>query len=74
LEAKLTSLRGDGVSAVVLDLGGVPYVDSAGLAALVRIRNHFRDREGAVVLRSCQPTVRHALQITRLARLFDLES
>jgi anti-sigma B factor antagonist len=56
---------------VVLDMTEIPYVDSAGLEALLEITE--RMGEGAQVLRICgaNKTVREVLTLTDLAPLFD---
>ncbi len=73
LESALASFLGaSGPRRLVLDLSAVSYLDSSGLAALVRLRGALWERGGQVVLRDCQPAVRCVLDRTRLAKLFDL--
>lgn len=65
-------LDASGPARLVLDLADVAYTDSAGLAAMVRARRILGERGGGLVLRDCQPAVLHALDVTRLAKLFEL--
>jgi anti-anti-sigma factor len=67
-------LVASGPQRLVLDLSEVSYLDSSGLATLVRARGALWERGGRMVLQDCQPAVRYALDRTRLARLFDMVS
>ncbi len=64
-------LRG-GAHYFVVDLGGVGFVDSAGLAALVRLYKRVRIGEGDVRLASVPAPVLEILDLTRLNRVFDI--
>ena len=50
----------------VLDLGGVTYLGSAGLAVLIKIRNQYPD----IRLRRVPPSVRRLLQVACLDGVF----
>jgi len=56
----------------VLDLGGVPFVDSAGLSVLVRLFKRVRAQTGRLGLASMQAPVRRVFELTRLERSFDV--
>jgi anti-anti-sigma factor len=58
---------------LVIDLDGVPFMDSAGLGALVRIRNAARRASRGVVLRGLRPRVVKVIKITGVAGLFTIE-
>jgi anti-sigma B factor antagonist len=58
---------------LVIDLDGVPFMDSAGLGALVRIRNAARVASRGVVLRGLRPRVVKVIKITGVADLFTIE-
>ncbi len=57
---------------IVLDLGEVRYMDSAGLAGLIKLLGHVRRLE--IDLWLCCPTdaVRSLLEITRLDTVFQV--
>ncbi|GIX47314.1 MAG: anti-sigma factor antagonist [Candidatus Tectimicrobiota bacterium] len=57
---------------VVLDLHDVPFIDSMGLATLVRCFKRVRSGAGRLALASLQPAVRRVLELTRLDRAFDV--
>ena len=71
-QEQLDGLLRAGVQYFVLDLGGVRFVDSAGLAALVRLYRRVRIGEGDVRLAQVPPTVLSVLELTRLNRVFDV--
>ena len=58
----------------VIDLHKVPFVDSSGLSALVRLYKRVRMGEGDVGLAQVPPNVMKILQLTRLSRVFDIFS
>jgi anti-sigma B factor antagonist len=58
---------------VVLDLAGIAFVDSAGLAAIVAALRDVRAADAAVTVRAMTPQVHKLFEITGLARLFPVE-
>lgn len=58
---------------VVLDLGDVGFVDSAGLAAIVATLRAVKDGEGAVTVRAMSPQLHKLFEITGLSRLLMSE-
>ena len=56
-----------------IDLGGVDFIDSTGLGALVGLLREARDRGGDVRLLHPTRQVRRIFQITGLERLFPIE-
>lgn len=55
-----------GSTRFVLDLGGVPSVDSAGLGVLVRCYKEARARGGEIQLRAVPEAIDRILEFTRL--------
>lgn len=72
LTEELDRLWSDGRRQFVLDLEGVPFIDSAGLSALVRLFKRVRSQAGRLGLASLQPPVRRVFELTRLERSFDV--
>lgn len=58
---------------LVIDLDGVPFMDSAGLGALMRIRNAAEVASRRVILRGLRPRVSKVIEITGVAGLFTIE-
>ena len=66
LNAALQSVVKNGGRKVVIDLNGVPQIDSSGISTLVRVSIQLA-REGGAVHLVCGPgRVRDALTVTRL--------
>lgn len=61
-----------GVRNVVLDLEHLETIDSAGLELLLWLMDEVADRVGQLRLVRPDETVRKVLEITRLARRFDI--
>jgi len=59
---------------VVVDLAGVPYMDSSGVASLVKVLSRSRKAGIGLVLVGLSPRVQSLFQITRLDRVFQILS
>jgi anti-sigma B factor antagonist len=59
---------------VIIDLTRCDYVDSAGLAALVRGVNQARRQGRSFVLAGVSPKIRFLLRFTGLDRLFETQA
>jgi anti-sigma B factor antagonist len=57
---------------IVLDLGSLGFVDSAGLGALISARTTIASRGAEIKLANLTKKMRDALAITKLATVFDL--
>lgn len=68
LEAIIAEAGGD----VVLDLGGLGFIDSTGLGALVAVQNRAAEVPVAVRLTGVSNQVRRVMEITRLDELFEI--
>ena len=66
----LTSAVESGNGRVVIDLGGVNFVDFSGLACLVQGMKHCRERGADAYLCNLQQPVRIIFELTRLDRAF----
>ena len=61
----------DGQPKVVLDMGNVPLMDSAGLESLLDVRQTLQEKSGTVKLAALSPLASDILRITGLDRQFD---
>jgi len=57
---------------LVLDLGGVNYMDSSGVATLVEALQRSRTLGCTLVICSMQPKVRSIFEIARLSAVFKI--
>lgn len=63
-----------GVRTVRVDLAGVSYIDSSGIATLVRGLRHAKKMNSAIVLANPSPQVKAVLSLANLERVFLIES
>ena len=68
----LAGLIDGGQSRLVMDLGGVGYMDSSGMGALVAAMKQARAAGGDVRLCALQDDVRSIFELTRLARAISI--
>jgi len=71
LKDKVASIVFQGQKNVLLNLAGVPYMDSGGLGELVRCSMAARKANGAVKLVSLTGRITDLLAITKLLTVFD---
>ena len=71
LRDKVTSIVFQGQTRVLLNLAGVPYMDSGGLGELVRCSMAARRANGAVKLVNLTSRITDLLTITKLLTVFD---
>jgi anti-sigma B factor antagonist len=71
LKDKVSSLLQQGHKNIVVDLGGVSYVDSAGLGELVQAYVTTKNREGNLKLLNVTKRLRELLVVTKLLTVFE---
>ena len=71
LRDKLASIVFQGQSKVLLNLAGVPYMDSGGLGELVRCSMAAQRADGAVKMVGLTSRITDLLTITKLLTVFD---
>jgi anti-sigma B factor antagonist len=70
----LASVMERGVTALVLDLSEVEFIDSTGLSVLLNVLRRLTQRGGSLVIVCTNPTVLRLFEITRLESTFDIVS
>jgi anti-sigma B factor antagonist len=68
---KIHSLVGDDVKRVVIDLGGVNYVNSSGLGTLIAALTTMRNAGGELRLARIDEKVKNLFVITQLVKVFE---
>jgi anti-sigma B factor antagonist len=71
LRDKVTSIVFQGRNRILLNLAGVPYMDSGGLGELVRCSMAARKADGEVKLVNLTSRITDLLSITKLLTVFD---
>ena len=62
----------DGTSKVVLNLGNVPYIDSAGIGELISGFVHVKNQGGRLPLLNLTKKINELLVIAKLLTIFDV--
>jgi anti-sigma B factor antagonist len=71
LKDKVQSLIQQGNKNIIIDLGGVAYVDSAGLGQLVHAYATTKNKGGALKLVNVTKKLEDLLVVTKLLTVFD---
>lgn len=71
LRDRFVDLVEAGHTRLVINLGGVPYIDSSGLGELVRCFTSMRRSGGRVGLSSLNRRVVDLLRVTKLSDIFE---
>jgi anti-sigma B factor antagonist len=72
LRSKIRELLGDGRNKILLNLGGVGYVDSSGIGELVSSFTAVRNQSGTLKLLNLTQKIQDLLAITKLLTVFDV--
>ncbi len=71
-KALLHEIRDARASRVVLNLSGMKYIDSSGVASLVEGLKASRDMGSRLVLFGLSASAREVLQLSRLLKVFEV--
>jgi anti-sigma B factor antagonist len=72
LKDKINSLIFQGQQQIILNLGGVPYMDSAGLGQLIASTTAVASQGGRLRLLNVAKRVQDLLSIVKLLTVFDV--
>ena len=72
LRAEISDQVGHGFRKILVNLGGVTYIDSAGLGELTCSFTSVRNRGGELKLLNLTKRVHDLMQITKLYTVFDV--
>jgi anti-anti-sigma factor len=73
LEAELQRELDGGAKHLVLNLAHTSYIDSSGLAVLIRAHKALQERDGALMVIGCRPTVNRIFNMVGLNSLFQFQ-
>src|SRR4051812_46971060 len=59
---------------VVVDMAGVQFLDSRGMAVLIHLHGAARERGGKLTLRAVSPRIARALNVAGLDQVFVVET
>jgi len=68
---KIHSLVSDNIKKIVIDLGGVNYMNSSGLGTLISVLTTVRNSHGELILANVGGKVQNLFLITQLTKVFD---
>src|SRR5690242_1743773 len=72
LREKVKQMLASGKKKVVLDMGNVTYIDSAGLGTLVALHHSARTQGASLKLSNLGAKFQEILQVTKLLTVFDV--
>ena len=71
LRERMLALVREGCKGLVIDMSGVKYLDSSGMATLVDMLNRLEDKGGNMVVTGLPKEMRQMFRITHLDQRFD---
>lgn len=74
LREKLTELTVKQAPKILVNLGGVDYMDSSGIATFVEAFQKAKRYQGRLILAALTPTVRGVFEIAKLDSIFEITS
>jgi anti-sigma B factor antagonist len=74
LREKLTELTAKQAPKILVNLSGVDYMDSSGIATFVEAFQKSKRYQGRLILAALTPTVRGVFEIAKLDSIFEIAS
>jgi anti-sigma B factor antagonist len=74
LREKLIDLVNEGSTDIIVDLGGVEFLDSTGLGVLVGALKRVRTLDGELALVCSEPRILKVFEITGLTKVFTMHA
>ncbi len=71
IREKIHSLVSDNCRRIIIDLGGVNYMNSSGLGTLISVLTTVRNAKGELVLANVGGKVQNLFLITQLVKVFE---
>lgn len=71
LHDHIRGLINDGLTKVVIDLGGVKWMNSSGMGVLMACTTTLKNADGQLILARVSEKVNSLLMITQLIKVFD---
>jgi len=71
LQGEVKAMLGQNIKKVVLDLGGVSWVNSVGIGGIMAAHTTMVNREGKLCLANVSEKVHNVLIITQLQKIFN---
>ena len=72
LQDILKSAAAQGMKDVTIELSGVTYMDSSGIATLVEMLQAMTAKKGKLVLKAMAPQVKSVFEIAHLTEVFEI--
>ncbi len=72
LEKELTELMAGGERFLVLDLGDLDYISSAGLRTILVVTKKLREKQGRLLLASLKNVVREVFEISGFSSIIPI--
>lgn len=72
LKGRIAGLVEEGSRHILLNMRRVKFIDSVGLGSLIATRRQILESDGSLRLVHLSPAVAKALEMTHLARVFDV--
>ncbi len=68
-----SGLKDVSTGSIIIDLGGVDYMDSSALGMLLLFKETADEQNRMITLMNCQETVREILDIVNFGKLFSIQ-
>jgi len=72
LRKKLLELVDKGSKKIILNIGGVDYIDSSGMATMVEILQKIKSKDGYLALCKVKDKIKDILEMVKLKDLFEM--
>lgn len=72
LQEKLNEIIDDNTKAVILDMGGVDYISSAGIGVVMSTKKFLQQKNANFAMVNLQPQIKKVLDVMKLLPVIDI--
>ncbi len=72
LQEKLSEIIDDNTKAVILDMGGVDYISSAGIGVVMSTKKLLQQKDANFAMVNLQPQIKKVLDVMKLLPVIDI--
>jgi len=72
LNEELNELIDERTKAVILDMGGVNYISSAGIAAVLGAKKALKEKSASFAMTNVQPQIKKVLDVMKILPMIDI--
>lgn len=72
LEEELEEIINEKTKAIILDMGGVNYISSAGIGTTIKLQKELKQRNATFAMLNLQPQIEKVFNVMKILPMFEI--